>query len=131
MTITGLWRKVRGQPAEVVEKPPVKWGVHRVAGSEGHGTGYEGELPSTVDYKLLKAVFGKPDSGSGDGKVRKSWTLSIDGVICTIYDWKTGRWPLKDIDDWHIGGHSPLSVRLVKAVIAEHREEIRCGYRNA
>jgi hypothetical protein len=77
------------------------------------------------DYQLLKALFGQPDTGyqSGDGKIRKHWTISIDGVVCTIYDWKQGRsysnTPLK-YSAWSVGGSTPVSRRLVQGLIDEY-----------
>jgi len=85
------------------------------------GTSGQGRLKD-ADYKLLKALFGQPDTDyqSGDGKIRKHWTISIDGVVCTIYDWKQGRrysnTPLK-YSTWSVGGSTPLSRRLVQGVI--------------
>jgi len=76
-----------------------------------------------ADYATLKKVFGKPsiDNGNGDGKIRKEWIISIDGVVCTIYDWKQGKQyrgyrPLKDAE-WSVGGSHPISRRLVQGVI--------------
>ena len=85
----------------------------------GYGTGYEGEIRTS--YKELKAVFGKPMDGSPDGKVRKSWCFHIDGIVCTIYDWKTGRTALSRIRHWSVGGSSPLSIKLIRLAILEHR----------
>ena len=86
----------------------------------GYGTGYEGEIRTT--YKELKAVFGQPHGdGSADGKTRKEWCFHIDGIVCTIYDWKTGRRPLKQITRWNVGGSSRLSYRLVRMAIMEYR----------
>ncbi len=84
-----------------------------------YGTGYEGEIRTS--YKELKAIFGKPTSGSADGKIRKSWCFHINGVVCTIYDWKTGRRPLKRITRWNVGGSSALSYHLVRMAIMEYR----------
>jgi len=86
------------------------------------GTCGQGRLD--VDYKTLKAVFGNPDDDycSGDYKIRKHWTVSIDGIICTIYDWKQGgqggyRYvPLKRTR-WSVGGSHPICRRLVQGVI--------------
>ena len=84
-----------------------------------YGTCGQGEIRTT--YKELKAVFGQPHSGSPDGKVRKSWCFHIDGIVCTIYDWKTGRRPLKQITRWNVGGSTRLSYRLVRMAIMEYR----------
>ncbi len=85
----------------------------------GYGTGYEGEIRTS--YKELKAVFGKPMDGSPDGKVRKSWCFHIDGIVCTIYDWKTKGRTLKSITRWNVGGSSRLSYNLVRMAIMDYR----------
>ena len=77
-----------------------------------------------VDYATLKKVFGKPSINNGNGKgskIRKEWIISIDGVVCTIYDWKQGKSyrgyrPLKNAR-WSVGGSHPISRRLVQGVI--------------
>ena len=80
-----------------------------------------------VDYATLKKIFGKPsvDNKNGRGcKIRKEWIISIDGVVCTIYDWKQGYsytkpkggMPLKDTR-WSVGGSHRISFRLVQGVI--------------
>ena len=85
-----------------------------------YGTCGQGEIRTT--YKELKAVFGQPHGdGSADGKTRKEWCFHIDGIVCTIYDWKTGRRPLKQITRWNVGGSSRLSYRLVRMAIMEYR----------
>ena len=84
-----------------------------------NGTCGQGTIETT--YKELKAVFGQPTGGSADGKVRKSWCFHIDGIVCTIYDWKTGRTPLKSITRWNVGGSSKLSYHFVRMAIMEYR----------
>ena len=80
-----------------------------------------------VDYATLKKVFGKPSINNGNGKgskIRKEWIISIDGVVCTIYDWKQGYdytkpkggMPLKETR-WSVGGSHRISFRLVQGVI--------------
>ena len=92
-----------------------------VMGTSGQG----GNL--RVDYATLKKIFGKPsvDNKNGRGcKIRKEWIISIDGVICTIYDWKQGYdytkpkggMPLKHTN-WSVGGSHRISFRLVQGVI--------------
>ena len=84
-----------------------------------NGTCGQGTIETT--YKELKAVFGQPTGGSADGKVRKSWCFHIDGIVCTIYDWKTGRTALSRIRHWSVGGSSPLSIKLIRLAILEYR----------
>ena len=83
-----------------------------------------------VDYATLKKVFGKPSINNGNGKgskIRKEWIISIDGVVCTIYDWKQGYdytkpkggMPLKRTR-WSVGGSHRISFRLVQGVIDDY-----------
>ena len=80
-----------------------------------------------VDYATLKKIFGKPSINNGNGrgsKIRKEWIISIDGVVCTIYDWKQGKSyrgyrPLKNAR-WSVGGSHSISRRLVQGVIDEY-----------
>jgi len=80
-----------------------------------------------VDYATLKKIFGKPSINNGNGrgsKIRKEWIISIDGVVCTIYDWKQGydyTKPKGGIplyhSHWSVGGSHPIAFRLVQGVI--------------
>ena len=80
-----------------------------------------------VDYATLKKIFGKPSINNGNGrgsKIRKEWIISIDGVVCTIYDWKQGydyTKPKGGIplyhSHWSVGGSHPICFRLVQGVI--------------
>tara|TARA_R110000850_G_scaffold202076_1_gene328122 strand:- start:244 stop:651 length:408 start_codon:yes stop_codon:yes gene_type:complete len=88
------------------------------------GTSGQGDLHG-VDYNTLKKLFGKPNIESGSEKTRKHWAIGIDGVICTIYDWKQGKSyrgyrPLK-YTRWSVGGSHEISLRLVQGVIDSHR----------
>jgi hypothetical protein len=40
-----------------------------------------------ADYDRLAEVFGKPEY-CGNDKSQVGWNVIIDGVVCTIYDWK-------------------------------------------
>ena len=92
------------------------------------GTSGQGNL--RVNYTTLKKIFGKPSINNGNGKsskIRKEWIISIDGVVCTIYDWKQGYdytkpkggMPLKRTR-WSVGGSHPISRRLVQGVIDDY-----------
>ena len=96
-----------------------------VMGTSGQG----GNL--RVDYTTLKKIFGKPSINNGNGKgskIRKEWIISIDGVVCTIYDWKQGYdytkpkggMPLKTRTQWSVGGSHRNSRRLVQGVIDDY-----------
>ena len=85
-----------------------------------YGTCGQGTIETTYDE--LKRVFGKAHGGgSADGKTRKEWCFHIDGIVCTIYDWKTGRTALSRIRHWSVGGSSPLSIKLIRLAILEYR----------
>lgn len=82
-----------------------------------NGTGMQGYVRAT--YAQLVKTFGEPNGQeSMDGKVLHSWILSIDGVLCTIYDYKenldTGK-----AEDWHIGGKAKAAVQMVNEALAE------------
>ena len=92
------------------------------------GTSGQGNL--RVNYTTLKKIFGKPSINNGNGKsskIRKEWIISIDGVVCTIYDWKQGYdytkpkggMPLKRTR-WSVGGSHRISRRLVQGVIDDY-----------
>lgn len=69
-------------------------------------------------YARLVEVFGKPISGSGDGKVNSEWVIKFsDGNVATIYDWKTENTPVYDYD-WHIGGNNRVVVERIRALVA-------------
>ena len=63
---------------------------------------------SPVGYWDLKAVLGEPtfNTESGDGKVQKEWVVEHDGMVFTIYDWKTydEQYTVEALDRWNIGG---------------------------
>ena len=79
-------------------------------------TSFLGEVNTT--YARLVEVFGKPLSGSGDGKVNSEWVIKFaDGNVATIYDWKLPETPTDDYN-WHIGGHKRFVVARVAALVA-------------
>ena len=91
---------------------------------------HRGQGNLRVNYTTLKKIFGKPSINNGNGKsckIRKEWLISIDGVVCTIYDWKQGYdytkpkggMPLKRTR-WSVGGSHPISRRLVQGVIDDY-----------
>ena len=75
------------------------------------GTSLQGYM--NASFEQLTKAFGTPDTkGSSDGKVKHLWVRDIDGVLCTIYDYKedlnTGK-----IENWHVGGEAKASHQLV------------------
>jgi len=92
--------------------------------------GTSGQGLIDTDYATLKKVFGKPADGGSD-KIRKHWTIKIDGVVCTIYDYKQGKKysskysvPLK-YANWSVGGNSKLSHTLVQGAIDNYNLRIK------
>jgi hypothetical protein len=70
-------------------------------------------------YARLVEVFGKPISGSGDGKTHSEWIIKFaNGEVATIYDYKMKETPTDDYD-WHIGGNKKWVVAAVNALVAE------------
>jgi hypothetical protein len=59
--------------------------LDKVDWNEAGGTCLQGYIVTT--YKDLVSVFGEPTFEEGD-KVTAEWNVKIDGVVCTIYDWK-------------------------------------------
>jgi len=60
-------------------------------------------------------VFGEPQfGGSLDGKIKAEWVGSINGLVFTIYDYKSRIDPERNTD-WHIGGKVKLVAVLVNS----------------
>lgn len=87
--------------------------------SDVSGTSLQGYI--SIPFANLVEVLGEPHS-DGDGyKVDAEWILKFDnGTIATIYNYKDGPnycgqdgTPVKDIVDWHIGGHSKMAEKMV------------------
>jgi hypothetical protein len=72
-----------------------------------------------VSYSDLVGAFGDPTYlGSGDGKTQAEWDLRINGVMCTIYDYKEYGKPVQRIREWHIGGTDPDAPTMVQEALA-------------
>lgn len=68
-------------------------------------------------YAQLYKIFGKPISGSGDGKTNSSWIIKFsDGQVATIYNYKTGETPTEEYD-WHIGGNNKIVVNRIRELV--------------
>lgn len=81
---------------------------------DASGTGLQGYVKTS--YQDLVQMFGPSNGPSGDGKVTNGWSLKIDGVIVTIYDYKEDLNTGKD-EEWHIGGKGKLALELAESVI--------------
>lgn len=76
------------------------------------GTFLVGKVSTTYDQ--LVATFGEPTVRYDDSeKITVEWQLVFDdATIATVYDWKESETPL-GLHDWHVGGKSSHSARLV------------------
>jgi hypothetical protein len=78
------------------------------------GCSRQGHVKTT--FKRLTEVFGK-DNGSGD-KTQAEWEIEFEnGVVATIYDWKSYT-NVENITEWNIGGFDDTDVvALVKETL--------------
>ena len=77
------------------------------------GTGCQGYLPEGTRYEDIVRVFGAPQLGaSPDSKIKAEWVGRINGLIFTIYDYKSRLEPELNID-WHVGGKMKFVEQLV------------------
>ncbi|MBL8012695.1 MAG: hypothetical protein JNN05_02495 [Candidatus Omnitrophica bacterium] len=76
-----------------------------VMGGVSHDrTGLQGYLPEGTRYEDIVQVFGEPQFGKSlDGKIQVEWVGRINGLVFTIYDYKSRIEPERNTD-WHIGG---------------------------
>ena len=88
--------------------------INVVMGGVSHnGTGCQGYLPEGTRYEDIIKVFGNPQLGkSPDGKIKVEWVGKINGLVFTIYDYKS-RVETERNTDWHIGGKVRLTAELV------------------
>ncbi len=96
--------------------------IERCMSNEANGTCLQGYVD--VSYDRLVEVFGEPSDGDGY-KVDAEWVLKIDGIICTIYNYKDGKnylgsdgMTVKDIRDWYIGGFNKDAVTKVQEALS-------------
>jgi hypothetical protein len=94
-------------------------------GANVNMTGLKGEFPIT--YGELVEIFGMPDVGPNARDMDKTtceWKLRFeDGIIASIYDWKTGSTPM-GLYEWHIGGHTQEAYNRVVDLIILHRDKL-------
>jgi hypothetical protein len=77
------------------------------------GTGCQGYLPEGTRYEEIVRVFGQPQLGKSlDGKIKAEWVGRINGLVFTIYDYKSSLDPDRNTD-WHIGGKFNVVAQLV------------------
>ena len=83
------------------------------------GTGCQGYLPEGTRYEDIVRVFGQPQLGkSPDGKIKVEWVGRINGLVFTIYDYKSRVEPERNTD-WHIGGKIKFMAELVNLFFKE------------
>ena len=84
-----------------------------MGGVSHDGTGYQGYLSEDTRYEDIVRVFGGPQLGkSPDGKIKAEWIGRFNGLIFTIYDYKSKVEPEQNTN-WHIGGRVKLAAELV------------------
>ena len=84
-----------------------------MGGVSHDGTGCQGYLPEGTRYEDIVRVFGGPQLGaSPDGKIKAEWVGRINGLVFTIYDYKSKLNPERNTD-WHIGGKVKFVAELV------------------
>jgi len=89
------------------------------------GTSLKGYL--YVPYESIVEVFGEPLYGSsGDNKIDWEWVISYKNTLFTIYNYKDGpsytknrRIKPEDIQDWHIGGFTYESIKVLKEIFGD------------
>lgn len=84
-----------------------------MGGVSHDGTCCQGYLPEDTRYEDIVRVFGAPQLGaSPDSKIKAEWVGRINGLVFTIYDYKSRLEPERNTD-WHIGGKVKLVAELV------------------
>ncbi len=84
-----------------------------MGGVSHDGTGCQGYLPEGTRYEEIVRVFGQPQLGrSLDGKIKAEWVGRINGLVFTIYDYKSSIDPDRNTD-WHVGGKYSIVAQLV------------------
>ena len=84
-----------------------------MGGVSHDGTGCQGYLPEGTRYEDIVRVFGVPQLGNSlDNKIKVEWVGRINGLVFTIYDYKSNLDPERNTD-WHIGGKHKFGAELV------------------
>lgn len=88
-----------------------------MGGVSHDGTGCQGYLPEGTRYEDIIRVFGGPQiNASLDGKIKAEWVGRINGLVFTIYDYKSRLDPERNTD-WHIGGKQKFVAELVNVYL--------------
>ena len=92
-----------------------------MGGASHDGTNCRGYLPEGTRYEDIVRVFGGPQLGtSSDGKIKAEWIGRINGLVFTIYDYKSSLDPERNTD-WHIGGKQKFVAELVNLYFKAHQ----------
>lgn len=92
-----------------------------MGGVSHNGTGLQGYLPEGTRYEDIVRVFGEPQlGGSLDGKIKAEWVGTINGLVFTIYDYKSKLEPERNTD-WHIGGKNKIVGDLINAFLISYK----------
>ena len=97
--------------------------IQVVMGSANHNnTGLQGYLPDDTSYQDVVRAFGEPQwcGRTPDGKTKVEWVGRINGIVFTIYDYKS-KVDAKDNTDWHIGGKVKMVSELVNLYFKESK----------
>ena len=95
-----------------------------MGGANHNGTGLQAYLPDGTRYRDIVKAFGKPQSGlSPDSKIKVEWIGRVNGIVFTIYDYKSKLDPEKNTD-WHIGGKVKLAAELVNLYFGKIKEQL-------
>jgi len=93
-----------------------------MGGVSHDGTGCQGYLPEGTRYEDIVFVFGEPQLGaSPDGKIKAEWVGRINGLVFTIYDYKSSLKPERNTD-WHIGGKHKIVVCLLEEYLKSFKQ---------
>ena len=92
-----------------------------MGGVSHDNTGCQGYLPEDTRYEDIVRVFGGPQiDKSPDSKIKAEWIGKINGLVFTIYDYKSKVEPEKNTD-WHIGGKVKMIAELVSFYFKESK----------
>lgn len=84
-----------------------------MGGVSHNSTSCQGYLPEGTRHEDVVRVFGLPQiGGSLDSKVQAEWVGKINGLVFTIYDYKSNV-AVEENTDWHIGGEQKFVADLV------------------
>ena len=85
-----------------------------MGGVSHDGTGCQGYLPEGTRYEDIVRAFGNSQLGASlDGKIKAEWVGRVNGLVFTIYDYKSRVDPERNTD-WHVGGKIPLAAELIR-----------------